>query len=136
VLWVLVQCCSFRTHHPASLSFPSKYYLQILGAGDLIDAHALGAFLARCQYKFGGIGKAPGEHPGKPPNVLGSRLDTCVIVALFKDPYHTYLSIAAAAIVSPDPQWDLQPLDPLINATPDTARWAKTHVSGTAAPEI
>jgi geranylgeranyl transferase type-1 subunit beta len=45
------------------------------------------------------------------------------------DPYHTYLSIAAAAIVSPDPAWGLQPLDPLINATPETARWAKEHVS-------
>lgn len=85
--------------------------LSILGAGDLLDAHALGAFLARCQYKFGGISKAPGEHP---------------------DPYHTYLSIAAAAIVSPDPKWELQPLDPLINATHDTARWAKTRVCGTA----
>ncbi|KAI9442975.1 terpenoid cyclases/Protein prenyltransferase [Lactarius indigo] len=85
--------------------------LSILGAGDLLDAHALGAFLARCQYKFGGISKAPGEHP---------------------DPYHTYLSIAAAAIVSPDPKWELQPLDPLINATHDTARWAKTHVRITA----
>ncbi|KAH8982280.1 terpenoid cyclases/Protein prenyltransferase [Lactarius akahatsu] len=85
--------------------------LSILGAGDLLDAHALGAFLARCQYKFGGISKAPGEHP---------------------DPYHTYLSIAAAAIVSPDPKWELQPLDPLINATLDTARWAKTHVRVTA----
>ncbi|KAH9990286.1 terpenoid cyclases/Protein prenyltransferase [Russula vinacea] len=84
--------------------------LAILGAGDLLDAHALGAFLAQCQYKFGGISKAPGEHP---------------------DPYHTYLSIAAAAIITPDPAWGLQPLDPLINATPETARWAKEHVSAT-----
>jgi geranylgeranyl transferase type-1 subunit beta len=40
-------------------------FSQILGAGELLDAHALGAFLAQCQFKFGGIGKAPGEHPGK-----------------------------------------------------------------------
>ncbi|KAF8494461.1 terpenoid cyclases/protein prenyltransferase alpha-alpha toroid, partial [Russula emetica] len=82
--------------------------LAILGVGDLLDARALGLFLAQCQYKFGGIAKAPGEHP---------------------DPYHTYLSIAAAAIVSPDPAWGLQPLDPLINATHETAKWAKEHVS-------
>jgi len=81
--------------------------LAILGAGDLLDARALGAFLAGCQYKFGGISKAPGEHP---------------------DPYHTYLSIAAAAIVAPDPAWGLQPLDPLLNATHETASWAKEHV--------
>ena len=49
-----------------------------------------------------------------------------------QDPYHTYLSIAAAAVVSPDPKWGLQPLDPLINATPDTVRWAKMRVRGTA----
>jgi len=86
-------------------------FRQILGAGDLLDAHALGAFLARCQYKFGGISKAPGEHP---------------------DPYHTYLSIAAAAVVESDPEWGLRPLDPLINATHDTAKWARIHVRGTA----
>ena len=51
------------------------------------------------------------------------------------DPYHTYLSIAAAAIITPDPTWGLQPLDPLINATPETARWAKEHVSA-ALPEL
>jgi geranylgeranyl transferase type-1 subunit beta len=48
------------------------------------------------------------------------------------DPYHTYLSIAAAAITSPDPAWKLQPLDPLINATHETARWAKEHISAAA----
>lgn len=87
--------------------------LSILGAGELLDAHALGAFLAQCQFKFGGIGKAPGEHP---------------------DPYHTYLTIAAAAVVAPDPKWEiqLQPLDPLINATQDTAQWAKMHVRGSS----
>ncbi|KAH9983703.1 terpenoid cyclases/protein prenyltransferase alpha-alpha toroid [Russula compacta] len=88
--------------------------LAILGAGDLLDARALGAFLAQCQYKFGGISKAPGEHP---------------------DPYHTYLSIAAAAIVCPpDSGWGLQPLDPLVNATHETAKWAKEHVSAGPKP--
>jgi geranylgeranyl transferase type-1 subunit beta len=51
---------------------------------------------------------------------------------LYADPYHTYLSIAAAAVVSPDPTWGLQPLDPLINATHETAKWAKEHVSAGA----
>ncbi|KAH9970681.1 hypothetical protein BGW80DRAFT_1327114 [Lactifluus volemus] len=61
VLWVLVRC---RSRH------------QILGADHLLDVHALGAFLARCQYKFGGIGKAPDEHPGEHPcaNALPSHL--------------------------------------------------------------
>jgi len=85
--------------------------LAIIGAGDLIDARALGAFLAQCQYKFGGISKAPGEHP---------------------DPYHTYLSIAAAAVVTPDPAWGLQSVDPLINATHETVKWAKEHVAATS----
>lgn len=51
------------------------------------------------------------------------------------DPYHTYLSIAAAAIITPDPAWGLQPLDPLFNATHETTRWAKEHVSAAAPPE-
>ena len=85
VLRVLVWCRSRRT--PLSLSphsveiihwsFPYLWGApnvatppafcadQILGAGDLLDARALGAFLAQCQYKFGGISKAPGEHPGE-----------------------------------------------------------------------
>ncbi|KAH9954637.1 terpenoid cyclases/protein prenyltransferase alpha-alpha toroid [Lactifluus volemus] len=62
---------------------------QILGTDHLLDVHALGAFLARCQYKFGGIGKSTGR---------ASRSN---------------------------PVWKLQPLDPLINATHETARWAK-----------
>ena len=37
---------------------------QILGAGDLVDERALVAFLTDCQFKFGGISKAPGERPG------------------------------------------------------------------------
>ena len=44
----------------------------------------------------------------------------------------TYLSTAAAAIVSTDPAWGLQPLDPLINATHERAKWAREHVSAAA----
>ena len=37
---------------------------QILGAGDLVDRRAMVDFLADCQFKFGGLAKAPGERPG------------------------------------------------------------------------
>lgn len=38
---------------------------QILGAAELVDRAALTSFLGSCQFKFGGIAKAPGEHAGK-----------------------------------------------------------------------
>ena len=38
--------------------------LRVLGADALVDARALARFVARCQFRFGGIAKAPGEHPG------------------------------------------------------------------------
>ncbi|KAG6852461.1 hypothetical protein C0991_011763 [Blastosporella zonata] len=90
--------------------------LQILGASDLVDKHKLAVFLASCQFKYGGIAKAPREHP---------------------DPYHTYLSLAALAMYSPAPlmgdhihaaSWVFEPLDPLLNAREETARWAKKHI--------
>lgn len=37
---------------------------QILGASDLVDADANAEFIGRCQFKFGGIAKMPGERPG------------------------------------------------------------------------
>ncbi|GAW07887.1 geranylgeranyl transferase type-1 subunit beta [Lentinula edodes] len=71
---------------------------------------------ASCQFKFGGIAKAPGEHP---------------------DPYHTYLSLAALSMFPP-PQydndtnsstWAFESLDPLINARGETADWARSHIA-------
>ena len=53
-----------------------------------------------------------------------------LMLIVLTDLYHTYLSIAAAAVVSLDPKWEIQPLGALINATHDTVRWAKTHVRG------
>lgn len=50
------------------------------------------------------------------------------------DPYHTYLSLAALAIfpVADEPGFDesfeLARLDPLLNATEETARWAREHI--------
>lgn len=47
------------------------------------------------------------------------------------DPYHTYLSLAALALFPPpaaDESWHLPPLDPLWNATLETARWAREHI--------
>lgn len=38
--------------------------VQILGAKHLADSDALCKFIASCQFKFGGISKTPGEHPG------------------------------------------------------------------------
>ncbi|KAF9005545.1 terpenoid cyclases/protein prenyltransferase alpha-alpha toroid [Cyathus striatus] len=87
--------------------------LKILGASELVDASALARFLATCQFKFGGISKAPGEHP---------------------DPYHTYLSLAALSMYpvteedGGDASWNLETLDPLLNAKEETARWARRHI--------
>jgi len=85
--------------------------LDIIGEKAIVNNTALASFVAQCQYKFGGIAKAPEEDP---------------------DPYHTYLSCAAIAITPPetdDPSWKLQPLDALLNATLETARWAKDHIT-------
>lgn len=38
---------------------------QILKMDHLVEAKALASFLADCQFKFGGISKCQGEHPGK-----------------------------------------------------------------------
>ncbi|TRM62135.1 terpenoid cyclases/protein prenyltransferase alpha-alpha toroid [Schizophyllum amplum] len=84
--------------------------LQILGAGAFVDADALAAFFARCQFKYGGIAKAPDEHP---------------------DPYHTYLSLAAASMYPPTgagETWAFEPFDCLLNARVETAQWARMHI--------
>jgi len=88
--------------------------LKILGASAFLDKQRLARFLDQCQFKYGGISKAPGEHP---------------------DPYHTYLSLAAISLYPPDvsdekiaASWRLSPLDPYINATVETAEWAKQHL--------
>lgn len=44
-----------------TIPFPNE---QILGAGELVDNIALASFLGKCQFRFGGIAKAPGEHAG------------------------------------------------------------------------
>ncbi|KAI0754575.1 terpenoid cyclases/Protein prenyltransferase [Daedaleopsis nitida] len=38
--------------------------LDILGEGHLVDERALADFLSQCQFKYGGLAKAPGEKPG------------------------------------------------------------------------
>ncbi|KAI0351394.1 terpenoid cyclases/Protein prenyltransferase [Trametes cingulata] len=85
--------------------------LSILGAGDLVDEGAMAEFLGRCQFKFGGLAKSPGERP---------------------DPYHTYLSLAILSILpadhGEDSSWELPQLDPLWNATEETATWARKHI--------
>jgi len=98
----------------ACYCFWSGASLELLGAKDLIDSSALATFLARCQYKFGGIAKSPGEHP---------------------DPYHTYLSLAAISIYPPpeiatSPSWEFKPLDSLLNANKQTVEWARRYIPG------
>ncbi|KAL0960955.1 hypothetical protein HGRIS_005955 [Hohenbuehelia grisea] len=87
--------------------------LQILGEPDLVNRTSLANFMARCQFKYGGISKAPGENP---------------------DPYHTYLSLAALSMYPPandagsNPSWQFERLDPLLNARETTVRWIKEHI--------
>ena len=50
-----------------AMSLASLIYVldhQILGEKGVINSTALANFVARCQFKFGGIAKAPGEYPG------------------------------------------------------------------------
>ncbi|OCB88960.1 hypothetical protein A7U60_g3915 [Sanghuangporus baumii] len=134
--------------------------------GDLVDRLTHARFLSRCQFRLGGLAKAPGAHP---------------------DPYHTYLALAALALYPPsqlppphqnpnpnqpaatfsitDPSgalgvykerkdndgiepsdaelldemkvekrrkeresWKIAQLDPLINATVETSRWARERI--------
>ena len=40
------------------------FYMQILDVRQEVDSEALASFIAQCQFKFGGIAKAPGARPG------------------------------------------------------------------------
>ncbi|GJE97644.1 terpenoid cyclase/Protein prenyltransferase [Phanerochaete sordida] len=85
--------------------------LAILGAGDLVDSAALAVFLSQCQFNFGGVAKAPDARP---------------------DPYHTYMALAATAVLPPpnaDESWSLPKLDMLWNSTKETAMWLRKHVT-------
>jgi len=85
--------------------------LHLLGERDLVDNTALASFVDRCQFKFGGIAKAAGDTP---------------------DPFHTYMSIAAVSLYPPghgaDKSWVVKQLNPLLNATNETAEWAKNNI--------
>jgi geranylgeranyl transferase type-1 subunit beta len=108
----------------------------MLGAKELVDSTSLGRFLYSCQFKYGGISKAPGESPGK--RIQSAHPDNSDLSYFSSDPYHTYLSLAALSMYSPEseyvPQharssWQFEPLDPLLNAREQTARWALDHIS-------
>ncbi|KAJ7876785.1 terpenoid cyclases/protein prenyltransferase alpha-alpha toroid [Mycena leptocephala] len=96
-----------RTEKPADAcySFWCGAALKVLGAADLIDAESHANFIARCQFKYGGIAKVPDEDP---------------------DPYHTYLSIAA--LTNRPKSWEFGTLDPLLNASGETIKWIREHV--------
>ncbi|PPQ66383.1 hypothetical protein CVT24_007212 [Panaeolus cyanescens] len=93
--------------------------LKILGAGKFVDRYSMVEFLGRCQFKYGGIAKAPGESA---------------------DPYHTYLSLAAISMYPPaldegsvspkvKQSWtSFSPLDPVLNAREETVDWIRRHV--------
>jgi len=103
---------------------------QILGARELVDNIALASFLGTCQFKYGGISKAPGEHAGR---VIAPPLLLIHDENHFPDPYHTYLSLAAIAMFPPPESagggtWAIEPLDPLINANLPTVQWARDHI--------
>ncbi|KAH8086008.1 terpenoid cyclases/Protein prenyltransferase [Cristinia sonorae] len=94
----------------ACYCFWSGASLHILGASGLVDNRALATFLSTCQFKFGGIAKAPEERP---------------------DPYHTYMAIAALAIYPPedaDESWTLPEMNALWNTTDETAQWIRDHI--------
>ncbi|KIP04227.1 hypothetical protein PHLGIDRAFT_76254 [Phlebiopsis gigantea 11061_1 CR5-6] len=85
--------------------------LAILGLGEDVDSEALAGFISQCQFKFGGIAKAPEARP---------------------DPYHTYMSVAAMSVLPPSiptDDWTLPPLDVLWNATKETVAWLRAHVT-------
>jgi len=102
-----------RTEKPADAcySFWCGAALDILGKNDLVDREGNAAFLASCQFKYGGIAKAPAEH---------------------SDPYHTYLSLASLAIYQPSPAengtWRLEPLNARLNGKVSTIEWALEHI--------
>ncbi|KAF9046235.1 terpenoid cyclases/protein prenyltransferase alpha-alpha toroid [Panaeolus papilionaceus] len=93
--------------------------LKILGAEEFVDTYSMAQFLGRCQFKYGGIAKAPGESA---------------------DPYHTYLSLAAISMYPPTfeegsvspkvhQSWtSFSPLDPVLNARVETVDWIRKHV--------
>lgn len=102
----------------ACYSFWCGAALAVLGRSDLVDAARNSAFLASCQFKYGGIAKAPGEHP---------------------DPFHTYMALASLAIYpsfnsssaadeDASASWKLASMDPVLNATVKTAAWAWARI--------
>lgn len=98
----------------ACYSFWCGGALKVLGADEFVDAGANARFLDECQFRFGGIAKAPEERP---------------------DPFHTYMSLATLSIYPPlgedgVPELSLRTVEAAINATTDTAHWARTHVPG------
>jgi hypothetical protein len=66
----------FGAVHPSRWVVPNQHRLnrapiliqhanqQILGKAHLVDRQANVSFLSSCQFKYGGISKAPGERPG------------------------------------------------------------------------
>ena len=65
MLLFLVRRCNTGLFSPVFQIIFYEPLDQILGAAELVDRAALTSFLGNCQFKFGGIAKAPGEHAGR-----------------------------------------------------------------------
>ena len=63
LLLLVRRCNSGPFSHAFQIAFHEPLG-QILGAAELVDRAALASFLGKCQFKYGGIAKAPGEHAG------------------------------------------------------------------------
>jgi len=101
-----------------------KHDEQILGVKGLVNGPALLRFISDCQFRYGGVSKAPGENPGM--YVVEWRVKLLTRTA---DPYHTYLSLAVVCMYSEGSEaWKVERVDPLLNAREETSRWAREHV--------
>lgn len=74
----------------------------------IVDTEAVQRFLASCQFRYGGLSKAPGENP---------------------DPYHTFLGLAGAALCEDAGGWVLKPFDPVLNTSVETVKWVREYLT-------
>ncbi|KAI5989106.1 terpenoid cyclases protein prenyltransferase [Pisolithus albus] len=100
----------------ACYSFWYGASISILEAKGLVSELSIVSYIASCQFKFGGIAKFPGDHPGK----LFPNLKTHALATHFRRSSITQTLGAAT--------WLLPALDPLLNATRDTAEWARRYI--------
>lgn len=84
-----------------------KLTAQILGRDDLVNTEENRSFLLSAQSPMGGFGKEPGEYP---------------------DPYHSYLALAALAMMVSCGDLELKKLDVRWNISEEAAGWLREDV--------